>query len=161
MTAKTTFEIYKCSAQCSAQCIAVLLNVPVQWYIGHLECTDFGDPRSMPNVPDIPQIDNVPVMYRIILYQSIYLYWNRPALIIRAWHLGRDNQTTSNSHIFSQDTTLVHKPQQPPSLSRGRGNIYADICPQGWTLTNEYILNLRNTLWTKRVYLAWHKVSQT
>jgi hypothetical protein len=79
---KSTFEIYKCSAQCSAQCIAASLNVSVQWYIGHLECTDFGDPRNMPNVPVIPQIGNVLVMYCIVLYRNMYLYRNRPALYI-------------------------------------------------------------------------------
>jgi hypothetical protein len=36
----------------------VPLNVSVQWYIGHLECTVFGNPRNMPNVPVIPQFGN-------------------------------------------------------------------------------------------------------
>jgi hypothetical protein len=68
------------------------INASVQWYIGHLECIDFGDSRNMPNVPVIPQLGNVPAMYRTFLYRNMYVYWNRPGLLFCETH--REGKTT-------------------------------------------------------------------
>jgi hypothetical protein len=68
------------------KCTDVPLNASVQWYIGHLECIDFGDPRNMPNVPVIPQLGNVPVMYHTFLYRNVYVYWSRPGLLFCVTH---------------------------------------------------------------------------